>query len=95
MKVKNKVALGLAGVVATFSLTACLGDKYTEPYRDAPRNGTDSGPAIVVEMPDGFSNGAAKCLVLNGKRTGVLFVSAYHGDHAYGAVTAVPSKACV
>jgi hypothetical protein len=79
--------------VAVASFTACSA-KSQEPFKDAPRSGTDSGSAVTVEMPDGFSNAAAKCLVLDGHKTGVLLVSAYHGDHTYAAVTAVPSNYC-
>ncbi len=80
-------------VLAAGVLTAC-NDKFEEPFKDAPRNGTDNGAATVIEMPDGFSNASMKCLKIDGKNTGVLLVSAYHGDEKYGSVTAVQSAAC-
>lgn len=83
MRTRTAAALGiLAALVLT--LTAC-NDKYNEPFRDAPRGANINGPADVGTMPDGFSNWAAKCDGPNRVYT------AYHGDHAYGAIAVVPN----
>jgi hypothetical protein len=72
------VGLGLA------ALSGCVGDKANEPFRDAPRTHTsNSGPAQVIEMPDGFNNLASKC---DGPNR--VYVT-YHGDSSYGAVFVV------
>ena len=72
------VAAALCGV-----LTGCM--KATEPYRDAPRGTTNSGPADVLTFPDGFSNIAAKC-----DGTTRVYV-AFHGDANRSAIAAVPN----
>lgn len=72
----------------TVALTAgCQlgGDKANEPFKDAPRNGTNNGPAKVITMPDGFGNAAFKC---NGK-DGVYTL--YHGNSVYGSIAVVPN----
>ncbi|MFC0108290.1 hypothetical protein [Kibdelosporangium aridum] len=78
-----------AAVVGALLLTttACdWGDKVTEPFRDASRSGvTNSDPADVIEMPNGFTNMATKCD--HGNR---LYIG-YHGDAPYGAVAVVPA----
>lgn len=80
---RNVLFLAAALVAAAFTLTACMGDKANEPFKDAPRNGSNGDPALVIYMPDGFSNLATKCV--NGDR----YTVAYHGDHAYGSVNVV------
>lgn len=70
--------------VAALTLTGCGVDKAQEPFQDAPRGSTNSRPADVVEMPDGFSNVATKCD--HGNRVYVIFKS----DNAYGSVAVVP-----
>lgn len=74
----------LLASAAALGLTACT-DKASEPYKDAPRTGTNSGPAEVITMPDGFSNAATKCD--HGNRIYVVF----HNNRAYGAVAVVPN----
>lgn len=64
-------------------LTGC-GDKYTQPYQDAKRDGANTGPAETGTMPDGFSNYATKCD--HGNRVYVL----YHADSSYGSIAVVP-----
>lgn len=78
------VASVAAAAILTLTLGGCM-DKYTEPFKDAHRSGTNSGPAEVGTMPDGFSNWATKCD--NGNRVYVL----YHGDNKYGSVAVVPA----
>jgi hypothetical protein len=82
------IAVGTALLGAT--LTACGIEKYSEPFRDAPRSGTDNGPALVFTMPDGFGNGATKCL----EGTGVRVTTLYHQDGAYGSVSTILDPAC-
>lgn len=85
--VKQRIMVFLAGVVsvgALFTLASCgIGGKVSEPFRDAPRGATNSAPADVIEMPDGFSNLATKCD--HGNRIYVVF----KGDDLYGSVTVV------
>jgi hypothetical protein len=78
------------GLLVTLSACDLGGDKVSEPYRDAPRNAsTNSRPATVVEMPDGFSNLATKCL-----SPGIRVTVVYKGDYTYGAVSTVPDPKC-
>lgn len=83
--------VALAGV-GLLALSACGlgGDKANEPFKDAGRAGSDGSPAVVIYMPDGFSNLATKCV------HGVRYTVAYHGDSAYGAVTTLggPGNGC-
>src|SRR5215831_1290552 len=73
------VALGIAG----------CGAKFSEPFKDAPRAGpTNSAPAQVIEMPDGFNNMATKC------DHGFRIWASYHGDGGYGFGFAQPDPAC-
>lgn len=81
---KKKIAVCVSGVVAAAALTGCS-SKLTEPYKDAPRGGTNAAPADVITMPDGFSNLASKCDGPN--RIYVVF----HQDAPYGAVAVVPN----
>ena len=75
---------GLMAAVLLFGLSACM-DKYTEPFKDAPRSHVDNGdPADLIRMPDGFSNAATKC------DHGNRIYTAYHGDNRYAAIAVVP-----
>lgn len=77
--------LSIVAVAATLvaTLTGCGTGKISEPFRDAPRGATNSAPADVIEMPDGFSNVATKCD--HGNRVYVIFKS----DSPYGALAVV------
>jgi hypothetical protein len=79
------IAAAAIGTVLFVTLGASSCDnKYTEPYKDAPRTGvTNDQPADIFTMPDGFSNGATKCD--HGNRVYVV----YHGDVAYGSIFVV------
>jgi hypothetical protein len=81
---KRTIGAVTAAILASTALTACNG-KASEPFRDAPRGSTNSGPADTITMPDGFSNVAAKCDGTN--RVYVVF----HGDHTYGSIAVVPN----
>lgn len=73
-----------AAAVAALILAGCTDGKFSEPFKDAPRSGTDNGaPADLIRMPDGFSNAASKCDGPN--RVYVL----YHGDQPYGSIAVV------
>lgn len=63
-------------------LTGC--SKALEPFKDARVSGRDSGPAEVVNMPDGFSNVADKCN--HGNRIYVAF----KGNSNRAAISVVP-----
>ena len=84
MKLVRRHGMGaLIGAILVFVAVALPGcsQKYQEPFKDAPQDGKhDSTPAKIIEMPDGFSNLASKCV------GGVRYTVAYHGDHPYGAV---------
>lgn len=70
-------------ILGTISLAGC--SKALEPFQDAPRGATNSSPADIITMPDGFSNVAAKCDGPN--RVYVVF----HGDSTYGSVEVAPN----
>jgi predicted small lipoprotein YifL len=73
--------IAAAGLI--LSLTGC-GAKGQEPFKDAPRDSSNTAPADTWTMPDGFSNGSTKCD--HGNRIYVVF----KGDAAYGAIAVVP-----
>lgn len=75
------VVAGLTALLAV--LGACGTGKVGEPFRDAPRGATSSGPMDVIEMSDGFSNVGTKCD--HGNRVYVVF----KGDNLYGSVAVV------
>lgn len=79
------IRVTVVGVVALnllLLLSSCT-DKVSEPFRDAPRGGTNSAPMDVIEMSDGFSNVGTKCD--HGNRIYVVF----KGDAEYGAIAVV------
>jgi hypothetical protein len=79
----KKIILGVAAAALALSLSSCA--KATEPFKDAPRSGTtNSDPADVIEMPDGFNNMATKCD--HGNRV----YSTYHADATYGSIAVAP-----
>lgn len=92
IRISRKAVRWTAAATSALALvggaTACSA-KYQEPYKDAPTTGKHiREPWTVIEAPDGFSNQATVCLVLpNGTRPGIRIFSAYHGDHAYGAIS--------
>lgn len=93
MNRKTKI-FGIASAVflSVGALAAC-GDfqKAMEPYKDAPVGQRDeTGPADLINMPDGFSNVAAKC----DKGHGIRVYVVYHGDSPYASVAAVPDEKC-
>lgn len=94
-KVVRWTLAGLLVLSAGAGAVAC-GAKYQEPYKDAPTTGKHiRQPWTVIEAPDGFSNQATVCLVLpDGRRPGIRLFSAYHGDHAYGAISSVADDTC-
>jgi hypothetical protein len=75
----------VGAVVALASLASGCSVKAREPYQDAPRGGSVTGPADVITFPDGFSNVSAKCDGPN--RVYVIF----HGDTGYGSVAVAPN----
>ncbi|NUK20542.1 MULTISPECIES: hypothetical protein [Streptomyces] len=69
--------------VLVVGATACE-NKFSEPFKDAPRSGVNNGePMDVIRMSDGFSNVGAKCDGPN--RVYVV----YHSDKAYGSIAVV------
>jgi hypothetical protein len=78
---RTRKALLILPVLA-LTLTGC--SKFTEPFKDAPRGASNTGPADTITMPDGFSNAATKCD--HGNRIYVV----YHADSAYGSIAVVP-----
>lgn len=79
----TKIALVASAAAAALALASC-GMKASEPFRDADRGATNSAPADVIEMPDGFSNLATKCD--HGNRIYVIF----KGDDLYGSIAVSP-----
>ncbi|MCQ1580411.1 hypothetical protein [Streptomyces parvus] len=80
----RRIAIGgaIAAVLAV-TLTAC-GDKFSEPFKDAPRSGKENGaPMDLIRMADGFSNVGNKCDGPN-----MVYVL-YHADNAYGSLSVV------
>ena len=74
----------LIPVVAALALAGCS-EKAQEPWRDAPTaDERNDDPAVIIEMPDGFSNMATKCD--HGNRVYV----AYKGDDNRAALAVVP-----
>lgn len=73
----------LAVGIAVLALSGC--SKAVEPFRDAPLRGHDDGPARGINMPDGFSNVAAKCDGPN-----MVYV-AFKGDANRAAISVVPN----
>ncbi|MEU7278634.1 hypothetical protein AB0A69_07570 [Streptomyces sp. NPDC045431] len=88
---QRKVTLIALAALLAGGLAGCgISEKYSEPWRDAPRSSTDNGAATVFTMPDGFGNGATKCLA----GTGVRVTTLYHQDGAYGSVSTILDPAC-
>lgn len=81
----KRIAAAVAvAALAVVTLAGCTG-KVSEPFKDASRGASNSGPADTITMPDGFSNVAAKCDGPN--RIYVVF----HGDNPYGDIAVVPN----
>lgn len=85
----QRIIIAVAAILAALWLVAACGNKFTQPFQDAPRaNPTNTAPAQIIEMPDGFNNLATKCD--HGYR---IWVS-YHGDGGYGFGFAQPDAGC-
>lgn len=84
----NKMRYAALLLVPFVLLVASCSKKATEQFRDAPRGThTNTAPATVVEMPDGFSN-------LSGKCDGPDYVYViFHNNSPYGSITAVKDDA--
>lgn len=77
------VAGGALAAVLALTLAGCS-DKFTEPFKDAPRSNKENGaPMDLIRMSDGFSNVGNKCDGSN-----MVYVL-YHGDNAYGSLSVV------
>lgn len=82
----NKKWIVAALVAAALSgLSACgQNSKAVQQYNDAPTKGqNDNSPAQIINMPDGFSNVAFKCV----RGDGIYVI--FHQDKAYGGLTVV------
>lgn len=82
--IRTRTAIAVASLaVGALALTGCA-DKFTEPFKDAPRSHHDNGdPMDVIRFSDGFSNVGFKCVGVDG-----VYV-AYHGDSKYAALAVV------
>lgn len=81
---RNRIIAAAVATTAAVGLLAGCSNKFTEPFKDAPRSGQDNGaPMDVIRMADGFSNIGSKC---DGPNR--VYV-AYHGDKAYASVFVV------
>ena len=56
-KILISIALGFVALLCLVALFACGG----EANQDAQQGDRNTGPADVINMPDGFSNVASKC----------------------------------
>ncbi|MCX4681636.1 hypothetical protein OG413_41275 [Streptomyces sp. NBC_01433] len=81
---RRRIALS-AAIAATLALVLVgCGDKFTEPFKDAPRSHKENGaPMDLIRMADGFSNLGSKCDGPN--RVYVV----YHGENKYGSLAVV------
>lgn len=82
----NKKWIAAAVLAASLTaLTACdHNSKAVQQYNDAPTvSGNDDSPARIINMPDGFSNVAFKCV----KGDGIYVI--FHKDSTYGSVSVV------
>lgn len=83
MQKKTFIATGVV-IGLAITLSACdLGGKISEPFNDAKRAGEDNSAALIITMPDGFSNQATKCVA------GIRYTSAFKGDATYGSISVV------
>ena len=86
MSKKRIAMLGLLLAAMLSCSAAGCDNKYTEPFKDAPRSGHDDmSPMDVIDMGDGFSNLGFKCKGVDG------IYDAYHGDYHYGSIFVVPN----
>jgi hypothetical protein len=86
------IALGSAGLVSLVVLLSAgsCDNKVSEPFHDAPRSAhANSDPATVIEMPDGFSNLATKCIA-----PGIRGTVVFKNDRSYGSVSTVIDPKC-
>jgi ornithine cyclodeaminase/alanine dehydrogenase-like protein (mu-crystallin family) len=85
---RHKVAFALGAALVALAIVASVvagcSAKGQEPFNDGPKYPDhDRTTAKIVEMPDGFSNFAVKCV------GGIWITSAYHGDANRTALTTV------
>ena len=82
--------IGAAALLLALALIAAgCGNKFTQPFKDAPRTSVvNDQPAEVIYMPDGFNNLATKC------DHGNRIYTSYHGDGSYGFGFAVRDPSC-
>ena len=101
MKVRS-ILIALASAVLVVSVSACgrATDSQNQPFNDAPidkskgNSGLQDGPGVIVNMPDGFSNVAYKC-VKNPDGSWTMFSTIYHKGSSYGALTVTsPAPLC-
>lgn len=85
MKIKDLARWKLApfALVGGVVITLALGGASCESRQDAGVSNRDTGPADLINMPDGYSNVAHKCDGPN-----MVYVI-YHGTSAYGSVAVV------
>lgn len=85
----TRIKVAAVGLIAVVSLAGCgLGNKATQQYKDAGRDGNDNSPALTVEMPDGFGNVATKCV------GDVRITTLFHNNGSYGSVSTVVDPQC-
>ena len=93
MKIRRAAVAGVALLGLALSLSACdPTDSSSQPFNDSPvdksqgRGGIQDGPGVIVNMPDGFSNIAYKC-VRSPDGSWTMFSTIYHKGLSYGALT--------
>jgi hypothetical protein len=88
MKKSHALALLAAFLVPGLLVSGCTmteDSKLAQPYNDAPVSGQNKDSALIITMPDGFSNVAAKC----DGTTRVYVV--FHNDNPYGGIAISPN----
>lgn len=88
------VTRSLAGVGVLLASALALTGCAAEWSRDAPRAAADEiSAARVIQMPDGFSNIATKCV--DGLRYSTIYhYSSSEAGGSYGALSVVADPAC-
>jgi hypothetical protein len=80
--IKTRTVAMVAVVLLVLGFATACGDKFTEPFKDAPRSHKDTGtPTDVIRFADGFSNVGTSC-----DRFGNRVYVAYHGGRAYASI---------
>ena len=84
------VIILVAAIIVVALLTSCGAGTNPEVYSDAEVGDRDTTSAKIIEMPDGFSNVATKCV--DGNQIYVIFRNKASTGN-FGSVAVVPGCA--